>query len=50
MVMEWVIGKMGFDSQQETEFFISSKTSNIGCGDQTVSCSLDNEHISSEVT
>ena len=37
MVMERVIDKTGFDSQQENEIFISSKTTNNGCGAQTVS-------------
>jgi hypothetical protein len=49
MVMEWVIEKTGFDSQQENEIFISSKTSKTCCGAQTVSCSLGNEHLSSVV-
>jgi hypothetical protein len=32
--MEWVIEKRWFDSQQENEMFISSKTPNTGCGAQ----------------
>lgn len=48
MVMEGVIDKTWFDSQQENEIFISSKTYTC-CGAQTVSYSMGNEHLSSEV-
>jgi hypothetical protein len=47
--MEWVMEKTPFDPQQENEIFTSSKTSNIGCGAQTVSYSMGNEHLSSAV-
>jgi hypothetical protein len=47
MVTEWVIENTWFDSQQENEIFISSKTSNSGCVAQTVSYSMGEEHPSS---